>query len=246
MFQKGRYHVRFAQNATDVQAAQELRFRCFRAAGDGTHMGVDQDDFDDKCQHVLIEDTRTKRLVCCFRILPIPDGSAINGSYSAQFYELSALSDFEGAMLELGRFCMDPECRDPNVLRLAWAALTRFVDQEGIQMMFGCASFEGTETAEYNDSFAMLRDRHLAPKRWLPRVKAPTVFRFSLKNKSKPDRVRGLSKMPPLLRSYLGMGGWVSDHAVVDRDLNTLHVFTGLEIGRIPAARVRLLRALTA
>jgi putative hemolysin len=49
--------------------------------------------------------------------------------------------------------------------------------------------------------------------------------------------------MPPLLRSYLAMGGWVSDHAVVDRDLGTLHVFTGLEIGAIPAARARQLRA---
>jgi putative hemolysin len=49
--------------------------------------------------------------------------------------------------------------------------------------------------------------------------------------------------MPPLLRTYLLMGGWVSDHAVVDRQLNTMHVFTGVEIGMIPAARKRLLRA---
>ncbi|MEO1611738.1 MAG: ornithine-acyl-ACP acyltransferase, partial [Pseudomonadota bacterium] len=49
-------------------------------------------------------------------------------------------------------------------------------------------------------------------------------------------------RMPPLLRTYLMMGGWVSDHAVVDNDLNTLHVFTGLEIKRVPKARARLLR----
>ena len=52
--------------------------------------------------------------------------------------------------------------------------------------------------------------------------------------------------MPPLLRSYLAMGGRVSDHAVVDRDLDTLHVFTGLEIGVIPPARARLMRAAAA
>jgi hypothetical protein len=51
--------------------------------------------------------------------------------------------------------------------------------------------------------------------------------------------------MPPLLRSYLVMGGWVSDHAVVDRDMNTLHVFTGVEVAAIPAARQRSLRAIT-
>jgi hypothetical protein len=49
--------------------------------------------------------------------------------------------------------------------------------------------------------------------------------------------------MPPLLRTYLMMGGWVSDHAVVDDHMNTLHVFTGVEIGAIPPVRKRLLRA---
>ena len=71
--------------------------------------------------------------------------------------------------------------------------------------------------------------RHLAPKRWLPRVKAPDVFRFARAlRRFRPDAKRAMLAMPPLLRTYLLMGGWVSDHAVVDRDLNTLHVFTGL------------------
>ena len=52
-----------------------------------------------------------------------------------------------------------------------------------------------------------------------------------------------LKAMPPLLRSYLTMGGWVSDHAVVDRELDTLNVFTGLEIATIPEARARSIRA---
>ena len=59
-----------------------------------------------------------------------------------------------------------------------------------------------------------------------------------------PDPKRAAATMPPLLRSYLAMGAWVSDHAVIDRDLNTLHVFTGVEIAAIPPARARLLRAL--
>jgi putative hemolysin len=69
------------------------------------------------------------------------------------------------------------------------------------------------------------------------------VFRFARLLRRKPDARRGLPLIPPLLRTYLAMGGWVSDHAVVDRDLNTLHVFTGLEIGAIPPARARALRA---
>ena len=147
-------------------------------------------------------------------------------------------------MVEVGRFCIHPDWSDPDVLRVAWGAMTRYVDEQAVEMLFGCSSFRGTEAGHYLDAFALLRERHLAPKRWLPRVKAPKVFRFaeSLRLR-KPDPSRAMLGMPPLLRTYLVMGGWVSDHAVVDRDLNTLHVFTGLEIGAIPPARARLLRA---
>ena len=110
-------------------------------------------------------------------------------------------------------------------------------------MLFGCSSFHGTDA---RGILRRLRDaaatRHLAPKRWLPRVKAPNVFRFAARLRRKPDAKRAMLKMPPLLRTYLLMGGWVSDHAVVDRDLNTLHVFTGLEIRAVPPGRARLLR----
>ena len=93
------------------------------------------------------------------------------------------------------------------------------------------------------DAFALLKERHLAPKRWLPRVKAPNVFRFARKlGLRRPDMKLALRGMPPLGRSYLVMGGWVSDHAVIDTELNTLHVFTGIEIKRVPPRRARLLR----
>ncbi len=171
-------------------------------------------------------------------------GREIGRSYSAQFYELSALQSFDGPMVEVGRFCLHPDWCDPDILRVAWGAMTRFVDATGVEMLFGCSSFHGTEAAAYQDAFAMLKDRHIAPKRWLPRVKAPNVFRFAQKlRRRKPDARQAQLGMPPLLRTYLLMGGWVSDHAVVDRDMNTLHVFTGLEIKAIPPARSRLLRA---
>ena len=74
-------------------------------------------------------------------------------------------------------------------------------------------------------------------------MKAPHVFQFAARLRRKPDFKKANLRMPPLLKTYLMMGGWVSDHAVVDQQMNTLHVFTGLEVGAIPPARKRLLRA---
>jgi putative hemolysin len=245
---RSRYRARFAETADDVRAAQRLRYRAF-VEGTGAEPrlhGLEVDTYDDICRHVLIEGRRTGDLVACFRLLPLQGGGTIGTSYSAQYYELSALEAFPGRMVEMGRFCVSPGLTDPDILRVAWGALTRYVDEEDVALIFGCSSFRGTDTAAYLDAFAMLKERHLAPKRWLPKVKAADVFRFARRLTRNPDRKRAMLTMPPLLRSYLAMGGWVSDHAVVDRDLGTLHVFTGLEIAAIPPARARLLRAAAA
>lgn len=245
---KGRYAARLATTPQDVQRAQELRWLSFisaRGLADGTGQTArDCDAFDADCEHVLVEETRSGTLVCCFRLLTLNGGTEIGRSYSAQYYNLEALAAFDGPMIEMGRFCLHPDWHDPDILRVAWGAMTRHVDERGIKLLFGCSSFDGAATEAHKDALALLMQGHLAPKRWLPRVKAPNVFRFARAlRRFRPDAKRAMLGMPPLLRTYLMMGGWVSDHAVVDRDLNTIHVFTGLEIAAIPPARARLLRA---
>ena len=244
---KGRYDVHTAEGPAEIREAQRLRWLCFMARRhDQNRMDqeLDADDYDDRCHHVLIRDAASGVLVACFRMLTLSGGADIDDSYSARYYNLAGFRDYPGRMTEIGRFCLHPEWHDPDIVRLAWAGLTRHVDAAGVAMLFGCSSFHGTEPEGYEDAFAMLRERHLAPKRWLPRVKAPKVFRFARALRlRKPDPKRAMAAMPPLLRSYLLMGGWVSDHAVVDQQLNTLHVFTGLEIGAIPPRRAQVMRA---
>jgi len=243
---KGRYAARLAEGAQDMDRALALRSLVFRARCAKADAS-DADAFDTHCRHVLVEDVATAALVGCFRLLPVCDGAAIGGSYSAQFYDLAALAAFPGPMAELGRFCLHPDWHDPDILRVAWGALTRMVDDMGVQMLFGCSSFAGADPALHAGALGLLRDGHVSPDRWRPREKAGDVVRFSRDLPPGPfDARRALQTMPPLLRTYLLMGGWVSDHAVIDRDLDTLHVFTGLEISAIPPARARLLRGVAA
>ncbi|MEL6336155.1 MAG: GNAT family N-acyltransferase [Pseudomonadota bacterium] len=247
MFGLGKFTARLAEGEEDLRRCQRLRWLTFRAAqaAPADHeTGLDTDEFDDQCRHMMVEEARTGQLVCCFRMQLFENGASIGRSYAAKYYELSALLAYPDRMLEMGRFCIHPEWKDPNILRVAWAGLSDYVEREEVALLFGCSSFNGVNDEEYSDAFALLKERHLAPKRWLPRVKAPKVFRFAKKLRlKKPDLKLAMRRMPPLLRTYLVMGGWVSDHAVVDHDLNTLHVFTGVEVRRVPAARARLLRA---
>ncbi|MBV1902035.1 MAG: GNAT family N-acetyltransferase, partial [Marinosulfonomonas sp.] len=177
------------------------------------------------------------------RVMRFETGTDIQTSYSAQFYDLSGLQDHRVPMLEIGRFCVDPQTSGADVLRTAWGALTLYVDQQRVRLLFGCSSFSGTDTRPYLDAFALLSGQYLAPNHWRPNVKAADVVRFVAPPCKISDEKQAWAKLPPLLRSYLAMGGWVSDHAVVDINMNSLHVFTGLDISAIPPARARLLRA---
>ena len=233
-----KYTVRWTKDADDIKAAQQLRHLAFRG-----EPGQDGDEHDDRCSHVLIETAGAGELVACFRCLELHDGRGIDKSYSAQFYDLERLSKFDGGMIELGRFCTKPGLEDPDLLRIAWGALTHRVDEGGSRFLFGCSSFSGIDGSRYGDVFAKLFASNQAPQTWAPQAKAAEIVRFEARPESDVNHTAAMRQMPPLLRSYLSMGGWVSDHAVVDRDLNTLHVFTGLEIARIPTRRAEALRA---
>jgi putative hemolysin len=213
----------------DSDPALALRGQVFRAGGD------DRDAFDDEALHLTVADGAG--VFACARVRL----GAVKDSYSAQFYDLAGLSAMAGPMLELGRFCMAAGRQEPDALRLIWAMLTRVVDGQGIAMIYGCASFRGIAPEPHAAALAEIGQRHLAPASWIPGRKARETI--SLQGFA-PDPSQALRQMPPLLRSYLTIGGKVSDHAVIDRDLGTIHVFCGLEIVKVPAARAATLRRL--
>lgn len=242
---RGRYRARLASDPADLSRAQSLRHRSFLARrGLVDETGRDADGFDSLCQHLLVEDIASGQLVCCYRLMSFAAKQSLATSYAAQVYGLSGLDGFSGAKLELGRFCLDPDWHDPDILRLAWGAMAQIVDAERVSLLFGCSSFEGADWQPHAKALALLSG-HLAPAVWMPEQISPEVYGFADALQHQPlDLREALQALPPLLRTYLAMAGWVSDHAVIDRQLDTLHVFTAVEIAKIPPARARALRAI--
>ena len=230
----GLYGVSLAEDGAAVRAAQALRQRCFFGSD-----GLDVEEIDDWCQHWLIGGAAGP--VATFRTQVFGSGADLGTSYAAARYDLRPMARMAGPMIELGRFCIAPGARDGDVLRLAWAALARLVEESGARCLFGCASFAGTDPARHEAALRLLANRHLGPEELRPgRASGETV---SLR--AGPVEVRAaMAQLPGLLRSYLGMGGWVSDHAVIDRDLGTLHVFTALPVAAIPPRRAAALHAI--
>ena len=234
-----KFILRTSRTDSDIDAARALRAETFASGKE-----LSGDSWDATASHFLIEDRHDGTLVCCFRMQDFRACDA-EESYSAGFYDLARLQTFGGILTEVGRFCVAQGRRDPDILRLAWSAIAAHAGNQGTRLLFGCSSFRGTDPMVYGDALALLRERHIAPGSWLPGVRARETFPFSDLRDRAPDTLQALRSMPPLLRSYLRLGARVSDHAVIDRQMNTMHVFTGLDISVVPASRRRLLEALT-
>lgn len=226
------YRLRRARTAQDFARVYQLRRARF---------GVGEDDFDADATQVMVEEAG--QLLATFRLRAYANGAALGGSYAAQFYDLGALAGMTRPALELGRFCLATGmAAHADVLRLAFAGMAAQVDALGAAMLFGCASFAGAEVAPHRASLALLA-RHIGQD-WPIGLRAAAGVDLGQLYYSPDQAADALRGIPPLLRSYLGIGGWVGGYAVQDYALGTIHVFTAVEVAAIPPARARALRAL--
>ncbi len=203
--------------------------------------GMGRDEFDAQAMQIMVLDGDDLR--AAFRVTGCATGAEMAQGYSAQFYDLAGFSTMDAPALELGRFCLNAGAagREADVLRLCFAAMAAEVDRVGAALLFGCASFSGSDPAPHLPALGALKSHVAGP--WSIGRKSQHVIDFA----DIPPPINlgvALRAMPPLLRSYLGIGGWLGDHAVQDFALGTIHVFTAVEVARIPPARAQGLRAL--
>lgn len=236
---KGKLIARLAGGRTDMG-----RIMAFRAAAFPRVSGQEEDAQDALSAHVLVESDGEGggEILAYFRVMLFGWGAGLAQGYAARFYDVGPLSGYAKPIAEMGRFCVVPGGVHPDVLRLAWGAMTRIVDEGKAGLLVGCTSFRGADWTRHRAGLALLAAEFVGPAEHLPGRKAAEVVALAAAGPA-GDRRAALAGLPPLLRTYLGMGGWVSDHAVVDRELDTLHVFTCVEVERVPPARAASLRA---
>lgn len=233
---KGGLVARLAAGRGDM-----ARVMALRAAAFPRRAGAEADAQDALCAHVMIEGEGA--LLGYFRVMLFGWGAGLEQGYAARFYDVAPLSGYARPIAEMGRFCLDPGGVHPDVLRLAWGAMTKVVDEGQAGLLVGCTSFRGAEWQAHRAGLALLASEFLGPVARRPGRKAAEVVDFPALAGAVTDRRAALAALPPLLRTYLAMSGWVGDHAVVDRELDTLHVFTCVEVDRVPRARAASLRS---
>lgn len=242
----GLFDLRLAQDARDLAAAQRLRYRVFvgEMGSDGPlvdHQAeLERDEFDDICDHLLLIDrrrdpARLEDVVGVYRLLPGDSLAPGQRFYSEQEYDLTAIRATGRRLLELGRSCVHPDHRGGSAMMLMWNALADYVLERGIEIMFGTASFPGTDVAGLAEPLSYLHHNHLAPPSLRAIALPPDRAAMDVLPVGAVDRRAAMQATPALIKAYLRLGGFVGDGAFVDHAFNTTDVLLVMDTARMSA-----------
>lgn len=243
----GRFTVRLAESAEDVLAAQRLRYRVFveEMGADATpeqHAARRETDrFDEVCDHLILFDTETEiadpldRVVGVYRLLRGSVARQGSGFYTASEYDLGPIEKYPSETLELGRSCVELGYRGGSAMQLLWMGLAQYIYEYKLKLLFGCASFPGTDMQALAKPLSYLHHNHLAPEHLRPRVLEPHYQSMDLLPADAVTRAEAMRAMPALIKGYLRLNGFVGDGAFIDRDFNTVDVCLVMETDRIAA-----------
>jgi putative hemolysin len=230
----GNLGVRLAIGADELDAIQSLRYRVFygemgaSADSDTASSQRDRDRFDAVADHLLVIDHERGEgaagAVGTYRLIRRPAAARIGRFYSSDEYDIRMIEAFPGQVLELGRSCVDAGYRSRAVMQLLWRGIAAYVFQHGIDLMFGCASLPGTDTDALATELTYLYYNHLAPREIRPRALPHRHIEMRRLEPDSIDTRRALTLLPPLVKGYLRLGGFVGDGAVVDPQFNTTDV----------------------
>ncbi len=251
----GELEVRLAIGRNDVRRAQRLRYMVFYEEMSATpsfkamFRRRDEDHYDRICDHLLVLDTsvngqdklawagtRRSRVVGTYRILRQDVAQSTHGFYTQGEYDIAPLIAARSSkyrFMELGRSCVLKPYRNKRTVELLWHGLWTYVREHKVDVMIGCASFEGTDPNAHAMALSYLHHYCLAPPDWLCRAHPHLHVPMNRIAKEAIDVKAALKGLPPLIKGYLRLGATIGDGAVIDRQFGTTDVLIILPVEKI-------------
>ncbi len=230
----GNLGLRIARTPEELEAAQALRYRVFykemgaQPDAGAAASGRDSDRYDAVADHLLVVDhdlgNGADAVVGTYRLIRREAAESIGRFYSADEYDISLIERFPGNVLELGRSCVDSAYRGRAAMQLLWRGIAAYIFTHNIDLMFGCASLPGTDVDALAAELTYLYANHLAPADIRLRALPDRYVDMRRMDPGEIDARQVLVGLPPLIKGYLRLGGFVGDGAVVDHQFNTTDV----------------------
>lgn len=230
----GMLAVRLAEEPSEVAASQALRYRVFyeemgaEPTPEMARLRRDFDRYDDVADHLLVIDHARgpgpQSVIGTYRLIRRSAAAQIGRFYSDAEYDISTMVAYPGEILELGRSCVDASARTRPTMQLLWRGIAAYIFHHQIDLMFGCASLPGTDPDALAAPLSYLYYHHLAPPALRPRALASRYVDMRRLDSDSINPRRALADLPPLIKGYLRLGGFVGDGAVIDHQFNTTDV----------------------
>lgn len=226
--------VRLAESDAEIDAAQALRFEIFYNEM-GAHPDAetlasrrDRDVFDTVADHLLVVDHSrgegAASVVGTYRLIRSGAAEKLGRFYSADEYDISPVLASTPRVMELGRSCVQLEYRNRSVMQLLWRGIAAYVFRHNVDLMFGCASLPGVDPDALATELTYLATAHMAPPEIRPVALPARYVEMRRMDPALLDNRRALTSLPPLIKGYLRLGGFVGDGAVIDSQFNTTDV----------------------
>ena len=230
----GNLGVRIATTDEERDAAQALRYRVFyeemgaRPDSRTERLKRDIDEFDEYADHLLVIDhaisSGARGVVGTYRLMQGDAARKLGKFYTSSEYDISPLTEFPGRLLEVGRSCVDMNYRGRAAMQLLWRGIASYIFLHRIEVLFGCASLPGTAPDALSAERPYLYHNHLAPPALRVRALPERRVEMLRADPQVLDHRRSLARLPPLIKGYLRLGGYVGDGAVIDEQFNTTDV----------------------
>jgi putative hemolysin len=244
----GALEVRLAQEKHDVKRAQKLRYRVFYKDGSAIADAAtllarrDKDAFDKICDHLLVIDHAAKPsiggrqpVVGTYRLLRQEVAERNSGFYTEDEFDISSLIDRHPGLrfLELGRSCVLPPYRNKRTVELLWHGIWSYVRRHRLDVMIGCASFEGTDPDRLALPLSFLHHYAQAPEGWRAAAHPSRRVEMNRMAKEAINPKAALHELPPLIKGYLRLGATIGDGAVIDHQFGTTDVLIVMPVSAI-------------
>jgi putative hemolysin len=231
---EGRYAHRFASSSQDLEEVQRTRYQVFNVElheglDESGALGLDQDAFDPVCDHLIVEDRETGRVVGTYRLQTGANAAARLGYYSEQEFDFRPYESIRGQIVELGRACVLASHRNLFVLGLLWKGIGSYALEHGSRYLMGCSSLTSQDPAMGATAYQQLASQWLVEPHW--RTLPTPDWQCPL------DTLAGEAVMiPKLLRAYLGLGGKICGPPALDTRFKTIDFLTMVDLDGISAA----------
>ncbi len=219
-----------ASTPEEVREVQRLRYKVFidnmGLASLANAERLDRDEFDQYCDHLIVRETVTLKVVGTYRVLSPSQARRAGRFYSENEFDLSRLHHLRGRMVEAGRACIHPDYRGGSVIMLLWAGLADYMRRERCDYLIGCASMSVADGgANATAVVQSLFKHHAAP----PEYRVTPHLPFPLRAIDPGLR----AQVPALIKGYLRSGAWMCGAPAWDPDFDSADVFLMLTLASL-------------